>query len=206
MKAIYPLVGQAGVSSSFEVNLKNPNTFRGSFSGSWIFSSTGATPDGSTGYMNTGLNLNTMNSINDISYGYYCRTNTLSNGSFGWGVPAALSPLNEFWIRYGNGNKYSYVNDNSTYSPAVSDCRGFNATSRIAPTVKYIQFNSTLDTDSTPSTGGLNSQNFTFSRGSQGYENRENAFGFIGDGLTATQMANFYTAVQRFQTTLGRQV
>jgi hypothetical protein len=32
------------------------------------------------------------------------------------------------------------------------------------------------------------------------------AFMSIGDGLTDTQASNFYTAVQAFQTTLGRQV
>ena len=45
MKVVYPMVGQAGVSSSFEFNLKDVNTFRGSFSGGWIFSSTGAKPN-----------------------------------------------------------------------------------------------------------------------------------------------------------------
>lgn len=34
----------------------------------------------------------------------------------------------------------------------------------------------------------------------------ECAFASIGDGLTDTEAVNFYTAVQRFQTTLGRQV
>jgi hypothetical protein len=35
---------------------------------------------------------------------------------------------------------------------------------------------------------------------------QECAFASIGDGLTDTEAVNFYTAVQRFQTTLGRQV
>jgi hypothetical protein len=39
-----------------------------------------------------------------------------------------------------------------------------------------------------------------------GYSAYECAFATIGDGLTDTEAANFYTAVQRFQTTLGRQV
>jgi hypothetical protein len=38
------------------------------------------------------------------------------------------------------------------------------------------------------------------------YDNKELAFSSIGDGLTDTEAANFYTAVQAFQTTLGRQV
>jgi S-DNA-T family DNA segregation ATPase FtsK/SpoIIIE len=38
------------------------------------------------------------------------------------------------------------------------------------------------------------------------FSNYENAFASIGDGLTDTEASNFYTAVQAFQTTLGRQV
>ena len=36
--------------------------------------------------------------------------------------------------------------------------------------------------------------------------NKTSSFSSIGDGLTDTEAANFYTAVQAFQTTLGRQV
>jgi hypothetical protein len=38
------------------------------------------------------------------------------------------------------------------------------------------------------------------------YDNKELAFASIGDGLNDTEAANFYTAVQTFQTTLGRNV
>ena len=40
----------------------------------------------------------------------------------------------------------------------------------------------------------------------QFYTNRECAFASVGNGLTDTEAANLYTAVQAFQTTLGRQV
>ena len=38
------------------------------------------------------------------------------------------------------------------------------------------------------------------------YSNRQYAFASIGDGLTDAEASSFYTAVQTFQTTLGRQV
>jgi hypothetical protein len=38
------------------------------------------------------------------------------------------------------------------------------------------------------------------------YENKECAFASIGDGLTDADVANLYTIVQKYQTTLGRQV
>jgi hypothetical protein len=39
-----------------------------------------------------------------------------------------------------------------------------------------------------------------------GYYANQFAFASIGDGLTNTEAANFYTAVQAYQTTLSRQV
>jgi hypothetical protein len=39
-----------------------------------------------------------------------------------------------------------------------------------------------------------------------GPSNKESAFASIGDGLTDTEAANFYTAVQAYQTTLSRNV
>jgi hypothetical protein len=202
MKAIYPMVGSSAAACA--QNLKS-SSFTGTFTSGWTFASTGATPNGSNAFMDTGLNLNTMNSINDISYGYYSRTNSQSTGSFGWGVPSNID--NEFWIRYTDPNKYGYLFDSANDGGFASDCRGFNAMSRIATTIKYIQINSSIATYSSSSSGrSLQSRNFIFARGSQGYENRENAFGFIANGLTSTNLSNFYTAVQAFQTTLSRQV
>jgi hypothetical protein len=150
------------------------------------------------------VHMETMNSINDISYGYYSRTNNQSEGSFGWGVPSGIN--NEFWIRYGDSNKYGYLFDTGNDGGLVLDCKGFNAMSRTASNNKFIQLNSTINTFSSASSGSLLSRNFIFARGSQGYENRENAFGFIANGLTSTNLSNFYTAVQAFQTTLSRNV
>ena len=200
MKAIYPMVGAS--SAACAQNLKS-SSFTGSFTSGWSFASTGVTPNGTSAYMDTGLDLNTMNSINDISYGYYCRTNTQSNGSFGWGRPTFI--YNELWIRYPDNNKYAYLYASAVIGP-ISDCRGLNAMSRTASNNFIVQLNSTLNTYTSASSGSLSSRNFIFGRGSQGYEDRENAFGFIGDGITSQNMTDFYTAVQAFQTTLSRQV
>ena len=201
MKAIYPMVGASAAACA--QNLKS-SSFTGTFSSGWTFASTGVTPNGSSAFFNTGLNLNTMNSINDISYGYYSRTNSQSTGSFGWGVPSNIN--NEFWIRYTDPRKYGYLFDGANDGGFTSNCSGFNAMSRIATTIKYIQINSSIATYSSSSSGSLVSRNFIFARGSQGYENRENAFGFIANGLTSTNLSDFYTAVQTFQTTLARQI
>jgi hypothetical protein len=203
MKAIYPMVGASAAACA--QNLKS-SSFTGSFSSGWTFASTGVTGNGTSSYFDTTLNLNIMNSINDISYGYYCRTNSLSIGSFGWGFGGATSPVNEFYIRYTDGNKYGYLFDSGNDGGAVSNCRGLNAMSRIATTTKYIQLNSSISTFSSSSSGSLTSKNFVFGRGAASAENRENAFGFVADGLTTTNLSNLYTAVQALQTTLSRNV
>lgn len=206
LRAIYPFVG--GTASTHKFNLKDPRdldaAFRLIFNGGWTHSANGALPNGTNANADTRLNLNTMNSINDISYGYYSRTDNTSIGSFGWGVGGNI--FNEFYIRYTDGNKYGYLFDSANNGGAAPTCLGFNAMSRIASNLKYIQFNNTINTFSSVSSGSLISRNFHFAQGSQGYENRQNAFGFVGDGLTNTQLANLYTTVQTFQTTLGRQV
>ena len=210
MKAVYPIVGGgngtlAQNQAACAQNLKS-SSFTGTFSATgWTYSSTGVLNLGN-GEFDTGLNLNIMNSINDISYGYYCRTNSTSTGSFGWGRPNALSPLNEFWIRYTDGKKYAYLFDSANDGGAVTDCRGFNAMSRTASNNKFVQLNSTIQTFTSASSGTLSSRNFIFGRGSQGFEDRENALGFIGDSITSQNMTDFYNAVQAFQTTLSRQV
>ena len=201
MKAIYPMVGASAAACA--QNLKS-SSFTGTFSGGWAYASTGITSNGTNAFMDTGLNLNIMNSINNISYGYYCRTNNLSLGSFGWGVPNNIN--NEFWIRYTDSKKYGYLFDSGNDGGAVSNCRGWNVMSRIASTTKYIQINSTIDTYASVSSGTLISRNFIFAQGSQGFEARENALGFIGDGITFSEMSNLYTAVQAFQTSLSRAI
>jgi hypothetical protein len=75
MKAIYPMVGQAGVSSSFEVNLKDPNTFRGTFSGSWLYSDTGVTGNGEDTYMDTGIDISTISKDSIHASVYNGKTN-----------------------------------------------------------------------------------------------------------------------------------
>jgi hypothetical protein len=207
LRGIYPMVG--GTAATHKFNLKDPRdldaAYRLSFLGGWVHSRTGALPSAVNGYADSFINLNTMKSINDISYGYYNRTNSINLGSFGWGAPAT-SPVNEFYIRYGNNQRYAYLFDNVGNSIVMPDCRGLNVISRIASNIKYILQANVITTSGDVSSGSLTSKNFFFSRGSQAYEGREIAFGFVGDGLTLADMRNFNTIVQTFQIMLQRQI
>ena len=203
MKAIYPMVGASAAACA--QNLKSAS-FTGTFTSGWTFASTGVTGNGTSSYFDTGLNLNTMNSINDISFGIYNRTNSQNRSSFGWDYPNALATLVAFYLKYTDGNKYGYLFDSANDGGSVANPEGFNAMSRTASTTKFIQLNSTVTSYSSLATGSLSSRNFIFGAGSQAFDNRSTAFGFIADGLTSTNLSNFYTAVQAFQTTLSRQV
>jgi hypothetical protein len=204
MRVIYPMVGASPAACS--QNLKS-SLYTGVFTNTWTYSSTGVTPGGAAN-LEVPLNLNTMNSINDISFGYYNRTQDLIGqvGSYGW-VNIGTLPYIQFFMKYNDGNRYGYIFDNDNSGGSAGDIRGLNSITRINGTQKTMQLNSVLSTFSANSSGSLYSVNFSFTRGSQGGEfQRENAFGFISDALTTSELSNLYIAVQSFQTTLGRQV
>jgi len=209
MKAIYPMVGQSGVSSSFQFNLKDINTFKGTFSGSWTYSSTGILP--SNAYMDTGVNIQNNLSQNNTHVSIYSRTDNssltvifgASSGSDGRGV--YLLPR---LVTNGYLNMFSTGGANAVSS---TNSLGLRIVNRINnTTVNYYTNNTSKQNLSLTSTTGVNYTLYLGANNNAGtpenYSNREIAFASIGDGLTDTEAANLYTAVQRFQTTLGRQV
>jgi hypothetical protein len=211
MKAIYPMVGQAGVSSSFQFNLKDPSTFRGTFSGGWIFSSTGATPDGSTGYMDTKLNLlSNYSNVLSNHFSVYYRTGDSSNEKIGAQNGSTFSQgmsahLNWFGTYY-NDNMGRTALDSATYGTS----NAMHLSSVTLPSTQKMYRNGILRINGSTDNSTYPSLNFYFGANNNGtansFSSRELAFASIGDGLTNTEATNFYTAVQRFQTTLGRQV
>lgn len=212
MKAIYPMVGASAAACS--QNLKS-SSFTGTFTATgWTFASTGVTPNGTSAYFNTGFNTLSNFTTNSAHLSYYSRTNN-SFGSYpvemGAEGPtgndaAALSarmPADPFKGRIAGNVAISYSN---------TDSSGFYTVSRTSSTNIYGQKNGTTQATNTTSQtwnaanyniwiGCLNSNN-SYNLGS----NRQCAFASIGDGLTDTEASDFYTAVQAFQTTLGRQV
>lgn len=211
MKAIYPMVGYPGDSNAFELNLKDINTFRGTFSGGWIFSSTGATPDGSTGYMDTKLNLlSNYNNVLSNHFSVYYRTGDSSNekigaqngSTFSQGMSAHLN-----WFgNYYNDNMGRTALDSATYGTS----NAMHLSSVTLPSTQKMYRNGILRINSSTDNSTYPSLNFYFGANNNGtansFSSRELAFASIGDGLTDTDASNFYTAVQKFQTTLGRQV
>jgi hypothetical protein len=206
-KAIYPIVG--GVASSHAVNLKTPGTYNLSFQTGWTHSSTGMTPNGAT-FANTFLAPSTNLSLNSTHISGYIRTNAVSHAPILSSENAGSYDNGLYIWSLQNQGLYSVrVNDNtSDFGTVTYDIRGLHLATRTGANVKKYRVNTTQIFNSTTTSSALNTSSIYIgaSRNNANYYSNQIAFSSIGDGLTDTEAANFYTAVQAFQTTLNRQV
>ena len=220
MKALYPMVG--GSSTSHRFNLKDPRAvdaaFYLDFNGTWTHSSMGAKPDGLTGYANTKMNLFTTVGGSSLSHSTYVRLNSFK-GAFGgvyspvlmggwydslvllqsisntsvkvWmgntsgeGMTGTVTSLGGMIM--GNRNGSSTVFTLKKNEATISTSASFSV--RYFPTIPYY-------------IGAYNNNGTVGS-----FDSNEIAFYHIGDGMSDVDAANFYTAVQTYQTTLGRNI
>jgi hypothetical protein len=201
MKAIYPFVGASAAACA--QNLKS-SSFTGSFSGGWTFSSTGVKGNGSSGYMQTGLNPN-LEGINE-TFGIYSRT-------FQSGVKIPMGVI--------QSNAESYLG--MGFSRMQVRGSAGNAAGTTLTTIGFIlmrdednsvnQFSNINNVNFSDTRTFRGSPNNTFFLGAanQGgspnfYSDIEISTAFISDRLSSSEASNFYTAVQAFQTTLSRNV
>jgi len=214
MKAIYPFVG--GTATTHKFNLKDPRdldaAYRLVFAGGGTHSSTGYKGNGSNGYANTFLSPSTTLTTNNIHYSYYNRTN-ISEFRYDMGseqsspTRAVIGALS--WFDSGLNRFFFSINSNEK-DIANSDPRKFFIANKTTAGSLSGFINTTKTTYAVTDSAlptipmfinarNLNSTNDTAS-------SKECAFASIGDGLTDAEAAAFYTAVQAYQTTLGRQV
>jgi hypothetical protein len=220
MKAIYPFVG--GTATTHKFNLKDPRdadaAFRLTFSGGWTHSSTGALPNGSTGYADTYLVPATNTINNSFHMSYYSRTADAGNESEIGAYIAASSSLIQLIVRYtaGAGTNLCQSVIYSTTNVAGStntDGRGFFIGTRTNSTTNKIIKNTTILATDTTTSAGFSNHTYNLYLGGRNdagtlavASKKQCAFATIGDGLTDSDAANLYTIVQKYQTTLGRQV
>jgi hypothetical protein len=205
MKALYPMVG--GTAGKHSYNFMNTAQYQATFNGGWTHSSTGALPNGTNAYADTGFKQNSAGST--LCMGVYLRTNNdalysdlgLIDG--GWNI--VMGRL--------SGSIYASIADsNPIAQAAVPSSAGFTTISKILSTEARTYKNGALNNTRTVTTFiTASAQNFYISAYNSGgaaawYSNRQNAFTFFSEGLDATENANLYTAVQAFQTTLSRNV
>lgn len=215
MKAIYPFLG--GNAFSHKFNLKSPldldTSFRLVFSGGWVHSNTGALPNGTNSWANTHLNPNSVLSLTSAHMSFYSRSDVSATTSIEMGV-YRISPNYFFHLhaRYTGDINYSFINVGVTTAYPNNSSSGFFVATRTSATTNQGFRNSqSLGTNSDAVSGVADIYNVVIGAGNLGgtitnYSNKQCAFSSIGDGLTATDEANYYTAVQTFQTTLNRQI
>jgi len=217
MKAIYPFVG--GTSSAHKWNLKDPRdldaAFRLVFSGGATHSSTGWLPNGTNGYGDTKLSPLSSLTLNSSSLSYYVRNNSQYDGRIGLTAQIGNNGIEMGFRLVSLSDKlFGIIGTDSSYIMQFTntDSRGFYTLKRTSSTDQEIFKNGVSVVNNTvAASGSFRSGNvFLGARNLSGsanlYDNHECAFASIGDGLTDTEAANLYTAVQAYQTTLGRQV
>ena len=207
MKALYPFVG--GTAAAHKFNLKDPRdldaAYRLIFNGGVSHSANGFLPGGVNGYANTKFATNLFTSASNFGVGSYTRTNTTLGAEIGVFNPDQ---------RYIGSNLTStaYFGIGTGFlSTSNTDAKGFWQVHRTSASVVKVFKNASVFLTGTTGAGTLNTREiFIGALNDNGSDNfhtaKEIAFSFISDGLTDTEATNLRTAVQAFNTTLGRQV
>ena len=222
MKALYPFVG--GTAEQHRWNLKNTAQYKIDFMGGGNHTSQGYLPNGTTSYANTNLNPSTAISNGSSShFSLYCNTNTFPsvNGTIkvNGGYLSFPSPIKIFQLgfwRQSSGQASYYFSLGgateaiiNTSSPTTS---GLTLVTRTSSTLmKLIQNNSILGSDTTSTSASQPSVNMYLGARNgdnviDSYNNMPHQFSSIGDGLTDAEASAFYTAVQKYQLSLGSNV
>ena len=207
MRAVYPFVG--GTASTHKWNLINPQdtdaAFRLVFNGGVTHDSTGTAFNGTNGYADTRLSPSANLLQNNNSHSIYSRTQPSTNtgysgvGTPNWFIHGKVATSIEIWQ-----NSSSATSVGGNYTSLITGVRtASNANQIYRAGVNIVS--STTTSQSLPSNnywiGGVNNSNsLSFPMA------LSIAFGSIGDGLNATEAANFYTAVQNFNTALARNI
>jgi hypothetical protein len=211
MKAIYPMVGASAAACA--QNLKS-SSFTGTFTSGWTFASTGVTGNGTSAYMQTNFNPNNQSSVgaNDMHISSYTRTNKAGSaqnlmGGFDGFNDTELNPY------FTDNNFYSIINDTvyTNISYANNNSQGFYVSNKNNTNNNLGYKNGTLVINGTNISASKTNANIVVGARTNGgsvdrFATYEIQFSSIGNGLTNTQVSNFYTCVQTFNTTLSRQV
>jgi hypothetical protein len=207
MKAVYPFVG--GSATSHKFNLKDPRdsdaAYRLVFNGGWTHTSTGIKGNGTTGYANTYLSTHTL--AMNSGFGYYSRTNSTVGSQADMGA-LWYYPVQSSGVGMSSGTTYISMNSNDFISFSDTDTRGFYQGYRINTLVKGLK--NTTSYSATIAYSAVNAFSFIGARSEIGapslYSVKEFALAYFQENFTDTDASNMYTIVQKFQTTLGRQV
>jgi hypothetical protein len=193
-------------------NLRNPAdtdaAYRIQYSGSWNGGYSGVKPDGTTAYGNAFIKNNAMGS-SSIHLSTYSRTNPA--GSDGVVIGNSTSYYNLLRLKNSSNNFRGGINANTLNTVSNSNSTGYYIGLRTSTTTnKFFKNNTLLGTLTDNVLVDSNDPIYLGAAHRTGnpifYDNKEIAIATIGDGLTDYEAKALYWIVQKFQTTLGRQV
>jgi hypothetical protein len=203
-KAFYFLF--LGDSTKNSYNGKNPSAYNLTFTSGWTFSSSGATPNGTSAYANTSFNpVAESLPLNDNHLSIYSRTNQSA-------VVADIGTYQNFVLvpLYSGGCFVYNASTNYTYPSTPLNSLGLYVTSRLTSTRSQTYRNGTKLTYATAdaSTSYDNKSIFISAAGNGGsapqwYSSKQLTFASIGNGLNDAENTNYYTALNSLMTTLG---
>jgi hypothetical protein len=209
IKAIYPMVGASAAACA--QNLRS-SSFTGVFNGGWTFSNTGATPNGTNAYMNTNLNMVNDLSQNDVHISFYSRTDAIGlfaamGGGTGNNNAIQMYPHTAFGGAFVNLFTNGLI---SAITPSLNSLGMRILTRSNSTNINYFT-NTTKVTQVKASLVGTSLNMFigaenSSTEGARRFSPFQCAMATFGNGLTDTDVTNYYNAVQAFQTTLSRQV
>ena len=205
MKALYPFVG--GTSTKHSYNFINTAAHQITFNGGWTHSSNGALSNGTNGYANTNLSPNSILLKDNNHHSSYIRNLPSSTiGYQGVGTPNWFISGKAFAALEYFANAASVLASGTSVS-----LQGMATFTRRGASDIEMYKNGTSIVSGTTASQNLPSNNFWLGGINDGGSlnsplDAQYAFASIGDGLTDTEAANLYTAVQTFQTTLARNI
>lgn len=211
MSSIYLFLTTAAANqriNAFDTTIRNIT-----FNGGATYTLSGYTPNGTNGFANTGTLVTSTNIPQDsVHLALYSRTNVLSGTSIDFGCNSTTPVY--LYMRTRDGSNRFDMSLNSGLQANLfsnSDSSGFFVASRTASNrVAAFRNGVFLGSGTTASTGrpavaltigGLNNNGTV-----QNFSSKQFAYASIGTGLTDAECLTYNTIIQRFQTTLGRNV
>lgn len=209
--AIYPF---AGTTATMQGRNLLSSDFDLSFSGGWTHGSTGATPNGTNAYANTGIKGGDHLEQFNFHAAVYNRTNTNQSAdqhlmgvtASGYGL-VALDVYNTDRIAgYACGNAVAYVSGQSQFAGLLGVSRTTENNLKLFRNAATLQTSTIplLSTDYYPEDqsiylGALNNN------GTAAYfSDKEIGFASFGDGLSAGEWITYNSLVQQLMTDMGR--
>ena len=209
--AYYPMVG--GNSTKHSYNFMNTATFQLTFNGFWTHSATGALPNGTNAFADTGINASTVLTQNNSHLGFYSRTDTISSGRVSIGAGAG-SRFHLMYLKF-RGNAYAFNTSNVATqfaTAANANSQGFYLSNKTSAAIGGL----TLDKNGTQiaaNTAAIAANNYpniniyiSTYNGLNEFDNKECAGATVGMGLNATKRGQLEDMVNALNTSLSRNV